>query len=162
MTTAAMWRTDRQIVEAMLFPALTLSFLHSQAECQNTDEEKASLQRCIEQCQIALREPINDLDDHRHDKLGRRVMRESEALTDLLDGRAGAHVGLALYYALEELLRSGAIELWEGSAYANAMTEVLESLRAYDGEPRLQAAAQKTARRLLGAMRQRGYFVGGA
>ncbi len=160
MKVAAMWRTDRQIVEAMIFPALTLSFLHSQADCQRTEEERASLKRCIEQCQIALREPINDLDDHRHDKLARRAIREGEALANMLDGKAGAHVGLALYYALEELLRSGAIELWEGSAYANAMTEVLESLRDYDGEERLQAAAQKTARRLLGAMRQRGYFGG--
>lgn len=85
------------------------------------------------------------------DRLHRQAMAE-------YDQQRADKIAAAVFYFLKELTDSGYLELWEGSPVAEAAAIYLPCIEHVFGEERLDASAQKAARRIMGKLREWGYY----
>jgi hypothetical protein len=74
------------------------------------------------------------------------------------DGQRADKVAAAVFYFLKALTDSGYLELWEGSPVAQAAAIYTPAIEHVFGEGRLDASAQKAARRILDKLQARGYY----
>jgi hypothetical protein len=86
------------------------------------------------------------------DKIQAEVMRE-------YDQQRADKVAAAVYYFLKDLTDTGYLELWEGSAMAEAAALFLPMIEHVFEEEKLDESAQKQARRIMKALNEKGYYV---
>lgn len=157
---SGVYANDRRIVEHLMWPLLVESYAVSQEECQETPEEKASVARIVSGARAYGAALLEPLEPRRQDKLMRRALRDIREASAELDGKHGGTVGVALYYAIEDLLASDMLWIEEGSPLGDALLEVLESLRGHFDNPKVDKAGRKNGRRLLGRLLAMGYYSG--
>ena len=95
------------------------------------------------------------------------VARKVGALIDRLhadvmadfDNAPADKVAAAIFYFLKDLTDSGYLELWEGSPVAEAAAIYIPMIEHVFEQERLDASAQKAARRILKRLQEKGYYV---
>ena len=154
------WHNDRRVVEHLIWPLMVESFATSQMDCQETDEEKASVERICAGARAFAAQLIGGMEPDRQAKLVRRALRASQEAAQILEGKHGGTVGAALYYAIEELLSADSLWIEEGSSLGDALLEVLESLKGHFDTPKIDAAGRKNGRRFLNHLINQGFYAG--
>lgn len=155
------WHNDRRAAELLIWPVIIEAFVDSQAESQETDDERASCARIVAACRSFSSAVFDSVEAGRRGKIdarARRAARDASAKT--LEGKHGGTVGTAIYYALEELLSAGTLELDESSPLAAAMGEVISCLTAHFANAKVDAAGRKSGRRFLDHLISQGHFTG--
>jgi hypothetical protein len=149
--------TDRQRVEVMLPAQLMLGVLISGANKQDADYKRA-LAALIEACDDAVRDVPRD----RRDRIARRMLRAHDEITApfLKEGARADKVGLVVFYWLELLIDSDYLLLRAGGAMQCALDVLLPALEHAARIERLDASAQKSARKFLAHLQQLGYYHG--
>jgi hypothetical protein len=148
--------TDRQRVEALFFILVFKSILES------AGQRDAGYDTCIRALDAAAATILRREDQKRRAALMRRVMRLHDAATDpnRKDGVSVLKIGMTIYYVLQAVLGSGYLELEEGSDLARAISAIIENFDDAFGEKKLDASAQKQARKMLETLQREGYFHG--
>lgn len=77
---------------------------------------------------------------------------------DEYDQQRADKVAAAVFYFLKDLTDSGYLDLHEGSPVAEAASIYIPAIEHVFGEARLDASAQKAARRILMKLQARGYY----
>ncbi|MFC0282432.1 hypothetical protein ACFFJB_14830 [Camelimonas abortus] len=153
------WHNDRLCCELLILPIMVYDFAQSQYPIQRTDEERHYTRGVLNGCYFAVWELIEHLDHKRAEKLLNRAMRVCRQIAVELNNRPGARIGMTHYYLIEELLSSGTIELCAGSAFGDALEVLLTGVQEHFAKEKLDAAAQKSARKLLDMLRdQHGFY----
>jgi hypothetical protein len=148
--------TDRQRIEQLFFPLVFKSILES------AGQRDAGYDACIRALDAAAATILRREDQKRRAALMRRVMRLHDTATepDRKGGVSILKIGMTIYYVLQAVLRSGYLELEEGSDLARAISAIIENFDDAFGEKKLDASAQKQARRMMEVLNREGYFHG--
>jgi hypothetical protein len=107
---------------------------------------------------VACFEPLNGLNRNAALILSRQIDRVHAQVMDEYDQQRADKVATAIYYFLKELTDSGYLELWEGSPVAQAVAIYLPMIEHVFEEQKLDASAQKAARRIIAKLQERGYY----
>jgi hypothetical protein len=75
------------------------------------------------------------------------------------DQEPAAKVAAAVFYFVKEITDSEYLALYEGSPVAEAAAIFIPTIEHVFGESKLDASAQKAARRMLSKLQERGYFI---
>lgn len=157
--------TDRQRVELAVPARLIFGLAVSDCFAPEPDltpeqlaEGQAQVARLRAHLVTACVEPIVDLAPRLQGKLARRIERTVEEIGRYFDGQDNLKVALCLYYFLADLLEREILVLFEGSAMAEAMALLLPMMEHGFGRERLDASAQKQARRLLARLQAAGLY----
>jgi hypothetical protein len=119
----------------------------------------------------AMVEPVNGEGLAVAERLGRRVQREAREIMDehFLD-QPNAKVGMEIFFAMQQLLEEGVVELVEGSAMADALFQLYDMCEWFMRldknmvpRPKLDAelvekSIRKQARKFAEALKDKGYF----
>jgi hypothetical protein len=106
----------------------------------------------------ACLEPIEGLPRKMALVLGKQIDRlHNEVMAEYDQSRADK-VATAVYYLLKDLTDTGYLELWEGSAMAEAAAIYLPMIEHVFEEGRLDESAQKQARRIMQKLQSKGYY----
>ena len=118
-------------------------------------EAEAIKARLIGACKRACMEPLEGLPVTVAAVLAKQLDRlYAQALPDVMQADKRADIA---YHFLALLTESGYLDLWEGSAMADAATLVLPMIEHVDGAR--DASAAKQARRVLRGLQARGYYA---
>lgn len=115
----------------------------------------------------AVAEAFAPLSSFQYATAARCLARAVDAAVTPLEGLPAVRAARAMAWWLHDMIDAGHIELWNGSAADRAITKLLDWCGATmdimnPGEAdRLDAAAQKSARRIAAALATQGYFVRG-
>lgn len=115
----------------------------------------------------AVSEALAPLSAHQHATAMRHMDRAVDAAVASLEGLPAVRAARAIAWWLHDLISAGEIDLWAGSAADQAITRLLswcgETMDIMNpGEAdRLDAAAQKSARRIAATLAAQGYFGAG-
>lgn len=123
------------------------------------DEGRRDLDRMSRLLMQACLEPIEGLPRNLAVILGKTIDRlHCQVMADYDKDRADK-ISAAIYYFLKDLTDSGYLELWEGSPMAEAASIYLPMIEHVFDETKLDASAQKQARRILAKLQEKGYYV---
>lgn len=150
--------TDRQRVEAGIIPSLIYGICQPMADLQETDEQKDAHVRVCRAALRAMMDPIEDLEPRRAGQIVRRTERLYCALADTLEGTSNAQALMAIYYLLEGLLQEERLTIYADTEFGQALETYMDALQPFFEQHRLDAAAQKRARKMRTVMQQEGYF----
>lgn len=106
----------------------------------------------------ACLEPIEGLPRQMALVLGKQIDRLHNDVMSEYDKTRADKVATAVYYVLKELTDTGYLELWEGSAMAEAAAIYLPMIEHVFNEERLDDSAQKQARRIMQKLQAKGYY----
>jgi hypothetical protein len=158
--------TDRQRVELAIPPRLVFGLVV--ADCfginpeSDPDEAQAELDRNVarlkELLAVACAEPLDGLPAGKRSSVARRIERVTNTVAEEFDQQPAAKIGMALYYFLEDLLQRGVIHLWDGSAFAETMQILMPMFEHGFAIERMDASAQKQARRMREQLQREGYY----
>lgn len=150
--------TDRRRVEFAL-PAVIAFNVIAAIVTDPGDEvaaEKAARLRAL--VLKSCHDPLDGLTAPAAGKMARRIDRNAAEALKAVDNPPADKLGMILFYALESLIETGALELIEGSTFAEAMNLLLPALDQAFAEPALDASARKQAKRLLAHFKTKGFF----
>lgn len=123
------------------------------------DEGMRDLNRMRELLKVACLEPLNGLTRQAAIVLSRQIDRVHAQVMTEYDQQRADKVATTIYYFLKELTDSGYLELWEGSPVAEAAALYLPMIEHVFEQERLDASAQKQARRIITKLQERGYYL---
>lgn len=149
---------DRQRVEVMLPAQIMLGVLLAGASDQECDDFKIAKEAFIE----ASDEPVRDLMPEKRAYIIRRTFRVNMEVTAQYQ-KADARVdkmGLIAFYWLRALIDQGYLVLHAGSAMERGMDIMLPALEHAANIEKLDASAQKNARKFLAHLQRLGYYLG--
>lgn len=149
---------DRQRVEASIIPFLIFGICKPMEDLQETDDQKEKHRKIVEASFSAIVEPASDLDDRRAGQIYRRAEREYLALANVLEGTSNAQAMMSVYYLLEELLQEERLTIYEDSYFGESLNVYMDAIQHYFELEKLDAAAQKRARKLRETLKKNGYF----
>lgn len=121
-------------------------------------EGLAEIARLRTLLKTACFEPLNGLNRNAALILSRQIDRVHAQVMDEYDQQRADKVATAIYYFLKELTDTGYLELWEGSPVAEAAGIYLPMIEHVFEEQKLDASAQKAARRIIAKLQERGYY----
>jgi hypothetical protein len=121
-------------------------------------EGLAEIARLRTLLKAACFEPLNGLSRNAALVLSRQIDRVHAQVMEEYDQQRADKVATAIYYFLKELTDSGYLELWEGSPVAEAAAIYLPMIEHVFEEQKLDASAQKAARRIIAKLQERGYY----
>lgn len=150
--------TDRQRVEAGIIPALIYGICAPLADQQETEEEKAAHHQICAAALKAMTEPGEDLEPRRAGQIFRRTERLYLEVSDMLEGTSNAQALMAVYYLLEELLQEGRLTIYDDTEFGKSLQVYMDAIQPYFAQRKLDAAAQKRARKMRNRMKVEGYF----
>lgn len=150
--------TDRQRVEAGIVPALIFGVCHGLKDLQETEDQKARHEKVTSAALAAMVDSANDMEPKRAAQIYRRTEREYLTLASILEGASNAQAMMAVYYLLEGLLQEERLSIYADSDFGGALQIYMEAIDGFFGEARLDAAAQKRARKLREKLEKEGYF----
>jgi len=149
---------DRQRVEASIIPFLVFGICKPMEDLQETEDQKAKHKQITDAAFHAIAEPAFDLELKRAGQIYRRAEREYLALANILEGTSNAQAMMAVYYLLEELLQEERLTIFDDSNFGKALQVYMDALQPHFDQEKLDAAAQKRARKMREALRKEGYF----
>ena len=152
--------TDRRRVEFALPAVLAYAVVQAGLVVpEGVDQaERDKSERLHDLIKRACFEPIDDLPAREKGKLARRITRTSEDVLRFLADPTTDKLGMVLLYLLEGLTARGALDLIEGSTFAEAMGLLLPALDHAFAEGAFAASARKQARRLDDHLRGLGLY----
>ena len=121
-------------------------------------EGRAELKKLRDLLTIASYEPLQNLSSQARLVLSRQIDRVHAQVMEEYDQHRADKVATAVYYFLKELTDTGYLELWEGSPVAEAAAIYLPMIEHVFEEAKLDASAQKQARRIIQKLQERGYY----
>lgn len=122
------------------------------------EEGKKDLARMSELLMQASLEPVSGLRRDVALVLGKTIDRLHGQVMAEYDQTRADKVAAAIYYFLKDLTDSGYLELWEGSAMAEAAGIFLPMIEHVFEEEKLDASAQKQAARIMKRLQEKGYY----
>jgi len=122
------------------------------------DQGRRDLERMRALLMRACLEPIEGLPRQMALLLGKQIDRLHNQVMAEYDQTRADKVAAAVYYILKELTDTGYLELWEGSAMAEAAAIYLPMIEHVFNEERLDDSAQKQARRIIQKLQSKGYY----
>ena len=122
------------------------------------DQGKKELARMRSLLLKACLEPIEGLPRQMALILGKQIDRLHADIMSEYDQTRADKVAAAVYYMLKELTDTGYLELWEGSAMAEAAAIYLPMIEHVFTEERLDESAQKQSRRIMQKLQAKGYY----
>lgn len=146
--------TDTRRVEFALLPRLAFQIVN----CGVSDVNHPDAKRCLELLIQACSEPVDELPEKARLKIIRRIERLFRETSARYQDQPAGKVALVLWYALSELLDQGVLELYEGSSMANAMATLQPMIADWFDIAKVDASAQKQARKLLRDLKAQGYY----
>ena len=160
MTLSARRRVELAMVSAMLYRCAAIAFARD-ADTREGQQMPPDNARCLDLLRIAAHEPIADPDPVVSARLARRADRASRDALAPYEQRPMAVVFSLVLYWLDSELRTGRLELIEGSPAAEAIQSLIDML---SGEhPDLMAAVERSARKQVPRFRAHlarlGYFT---
>jgi hypothetical protein len=147
--------TDRQRVEIAIPARLVFGVVA--AKCFS-DPDAEVVKRLEDLLVQACVEPIADLPEQKGIQVARRIERTTDAIAKDFDDQPAVKIAMALYYFLQDLLEREVLVLWEGSAFAEAMQILMPMFEHGFEVQRIDASAQKQARRLRERLEREGYY----
>lgn len=123
------------------------------------DDAPRRLARMRALLEQACCEPLTGLNPAAQKQAGFVIDRLCKTTMAEYDNQPAAKIAAAVFYFLKDLTDSGYLELWEGSPVAEAAAIYIPAIEHVFAEDRLDASAQKAARRILGKLQERGYYV---
>lgn len=124
------------------------------------EEGRVELNKMRKLLATASIEPLQNLNQQSRLVLSRQIDRVHAQVMKEYDQHRADKVATAVYYFLKELTDTGYLELWEGSPVAEAAAIYLPMIEHVFEETRLDASAQKQARRIIQKLQERGYYQG--
>lgn len=149
---------DRQRVEIMLPAQIMLGVLLAGASDQDCEEFRMAKEAFIE----ASDEAVRDLMPQKRNAIIRRMFRVNLEVTapyQKEDARVDK-MGLVAFYWLKALIEQDYLILYEGSAMQRGMDIMMEALEHAANIEKLDASAQKNARKFLAHLQRLGYYQG--
>ena len=152
--------SDRQRVEAMLFPQMLWAVVESGVR----DKTGADFKECQRLLREAMEEPLRGLSDKDRGKIARRCGRvhlditapyRSDGVGDRCD-----KIALILFCMIKAATDCDYLVYGEGSAISRALDLYLPAIQHLADEPALFASAQKHARKVMQQLQSMGYFGG--
>jgi hypothetical protein len=123
------------------------------------EEGRAELERLRKLLTTACLEPLDGLPPPIKAIVGKTIDRAHGQVMAEYDQQRADKVSAAIFYFLKDLTDSGYLELWEGSPVAEAAAIYTPMVEHVFGEERLDASAQKQAKRILTRLQERGYYT---
>jgi hypothetical protein len=123
------------------------------------EEGKKTLAQLHLLLKVACLEPLDGLSPKVRLVLSKQIDRIHAKVMDEYDQTRADKVATAIYYFLKELTDTGYLELWEGSPVAEAAALYLPMIEHVFEEEKLDAAAQKQARRILNKLQGMGLYT---
>ncbi|MBC6714719.1 hypothetical protein H9Q09_00785 [Aurantimonas sp. DM33-3] len=150
--------SERQRVEFGLLPNMLLSILVAGVNDPDHPDAKEA-ERLLALASVA---PVEDLPRKEQVKLLRRIIRlHDEVMAPFrAEGMRTDKAGLIAFYALQAIVESDYMVIVDGGDLSRALDIVLPAIEHAAEIERLDASAQKAARRLLRDLQSRGYFRG--
>lgn len=149
-------RTEAALPARMMFAISQMSVF---GFAPGTEENgKRELERMRALLMRACLEPIEGLPRPMALLLGKQIDRLHNQVMAEYDKTRADKVAAAVYYILKELTDTGYLELWEGSAMAEAAAIYLPMIEHVFDEERLDESAQKQARRIIQKLQAKGYY----
>jgi hypothetical protein len=150
--------TDRQRVEIMLPAQIMLGVLL----CGANDREAEDFARARDALIEASDQVVHDLPAARRAQIIRRTHRLHLEATEPYrkDGARVDKMGLIAFYWLRELMEQEYLVLHQGSPMARALDIMVPALERAAAIERLDASAQKSARKFLLHLQGLGYYRG--
>ncbi|NEI71030.1 hypothetical protein GR212_15735 [Rhizobium lusitanum] len=155
------YRSDRQIVQELL-PVRLFAVVIAEGIDKPDSQDARTLILWLRQAQDEI---LNGLDPRKAAAILRRVLRAVDmAKKPFVEANAAvAKFGLCVFYLLDCLRQNGAFGLVDESALDNVVSAVLApdgTVTDYANIPKVDASAQKQARKMLEAFQAEGYFRG--
>lgn len=125
------------------------------------DEErgKEKLEKMRGLLKFACLQPIERLPMTTRKVAAKHIDRLHAKVMGSYENQRADKVATAIYYFLKHLTDTGYLELWEGSPVAEAAELYLPMIEHVFEETKLDASAQKQARRILSKLQEMGYYV---
>jgi hypothetical protein len=158
---------DRQKIELALpanfFFALSICDVFAldpakAAEPDAAEKGAKEIEKLRELLRAACWEPIANDPEKKQRNLANRIYRIATEVSADLDQQLGTKVALTFYYWLEDLLSRGVLICYEGSAFGRAVSMLFDMMKHAFEVERLDASAQKQARKLLDRLQAQGYY----
>lgn len=155
------YRSDRQIIQDLL-PVRLFAIVIAEGIDQPDGDDARTLLGWLAQAQEDV---LAGIDPRKAESLLRRARRAVEAAKKpFVDANAAvAKFGLCVFYLLDCLRQNGAFGLVDDSPLDNAVTAILSpdgTVTEYANIPKIDASAQKAARKMLEGLQAEGYFRG--
>jgi len=122
------------------------------------EEGKADLMKMRHLLKVASIEPLEGLSRKIAMVVGKQIDRIHNDVMAEYDKQRADKVATAIYYFLKDLTDTGYLELWEGSPVADAAEMYLPMIEHVFDQEKLDASAQKQAKRILKKLQDKGYF----
>ena len=151
--------SDRQRVEALLFPQM----LWAVVEAGVADKTQDDYKECQRLLREAMDEPVRGLRDKDRGKIVRRCGRVHLDITAPYRTEATPHcdkIGLIVYFLIKSVVEDGYLVFGAGSAIDRALDLYLPAIAHLTEEPALFASSRKHARKVLEHLQRLGYFGG--
>lgn len=143
--------SERRRLELLLLPRILLQVLENGA----SDKSHPDYARVQSLLHDAMCEPIHGLHVPTAEKLLRRMQRKHHELAQrYFKDMPNAKVALVLWHMIRGMLDRGDMELYEGSAMADALLGMLPMFEHVMDVEAIDRSAQKQARRFLEALQK--------
>lgn len=149
-------RTEAALPARMMFAISQMSVFGFAPGTEEHGERELERMRAL--LMRACLEPIEGLPRPMALLLGKQIDRLHNQVMSEYDKTRADKVAAAVYYILKELTDTGYLELWEGSAMAEAAAIYLPMIEHVFNEERLDESAQKQARRIIQKLQSKGYY----
>lgn len=152
-----MYLSDKQRVELALPPCIMMGVVIA-----GVDESDPDFARACDLLKTAAREPVDDLPPRHAKKILERVRRAHKAAIEPYsgDGEEVAKFGLIVFYWIKAMVESGYFVFAEGSAIDQALALYIEAIEHKAAVPKIDASAQKQARKFIAGLQQQGLYQG--
>lgn len=146
----------RRNAERAMFPAaiydLTRAALPAVGEC--TELEMTDYNHVMNSAKAALDETLTGLNDKEKVKHMRRVQSLLDTTAKVWNGNVIAKTMMIFYYIIHDLNEHDYMHVIEGSAFADAMMTLLDSLGPWFEQTKLDKSANKQARHLMALLQK--------
>lgn len=158
--------SDNRRVELLLLPA----FFHWIVEYGTLSSLHTDVLKVRSLLTDAMSELLNGLGEKKAGKLTLRVRKIRDGVIDefflgmkdapaFTRGPEVAKIGLILWHAVEKLLQDGTLELYEGSAMADALMILSRMIEHASGVPETDEDAQQQAEKFIAHLRSAGFLL---
>ena len=146
---------ERRRVELMLLPRMLYRVLEFGASDPNHPDAVLVLSLLRD----AMVEPINGLPVRQAEKLLHRVTLHAMRIMDeFFNNASNAKAAAVIWYAIQHMLETGRVELYEGSSMADALQLMLPMFDYAIETPAADRSARKQSRKFIARLQREGYF----
>jgi hypothetical protein len=146
--------SEHRRLELMLLPRMLYRVMQG-----SSDDKHPDAQLVCSLLRDAMTEPLNGLPLAQVDKLLRRINQRARRLMDEHFAQMmNAKIAAILYFAIQQMLETGVLELYEGSSMADALALMLPMFEYAIATAAADRSARKQARRFISTLQREGYF----